>query len=159
MPAASSAADDLWFDDVAGEMPQMSQSFVALEEIQFSDADFVAIVESIATTENEANNDTGNDVWRWERFGHGKYRGRYYRWRRIGDAKRRTLSGGRIDLKGEANLPKRKGRGNHAKSEARQSATKHPARRDGAGMAGDFVANETQRATSWFENAMPLNLA
>lgn len=34
------------------------------------------------------------DVWRMQKHGHGKYKGRYYRWVKIGDPNRTTLKGG-----------------------------------------------------------------
>lgn len=141
LPAATRAAEQMP-QMTGGQMPQ-------IELAEMSDAEFVAMGNAIATND-EVNYGNESDLWRWERFGHGKYRGRYYRWRRSGDTERRTLNGGRLDLAGEANLPARKGRGNHTRGAAREKAnatkkTIDTSRRDSARVVGNFVADAAQR--------------
>lgn len=139
---------------------QQSESSAGIEDApqlpqeELSRSDGVTLADILATKE-EPQHDP-DDLWRWERHGHGKYKGRWYRWRRIGDTARRTLKGGKFESHIAA-LPARQGQGNHTKGDERRGRT--TTRRNTAGMGGDIVADAPERAEGRIDYPMPDRVA
>lgn len=97
---------------------------------QFADDDFVELAElfeAIPTNDTTVEAQTIEDphLWRWQRHGHGKYKGKYYRLVNIQTG--RTIKGGYLDPQMIALLNRiypRKGKGNHV-SGANRKHTKN----------------------------------